>query len=321
MSSVEDGSVSKLGHSAIAFLSAAQITPASFFETYRRSGTPVAITGMLKDLPNWNLDYLCQQFGDRRFPIRRYGSERYQIDKRYWHNMGSAVETHTLPFSEYAALLQDGTAKEQDLYLGKCSLKQTALADSKQFQSVETGLGLTAPVTDYNLWLGVGGHTTCLHCDAFDGILIQLIGMKRILLFPPQQLPNLYAFPISSHLWAGSKRRASYSQVYPEQPDFDSFPRFRAALQQKSEVILNPGDVLFIPVGWWHEVISVGEGVVCSVNRFWSVLPRSRALHSWNKWRIHLGSVLSVPHLLWTGLPSLLRPTRLIELNQFWQKL
>ncbi len=308
MSSVETGSASALSRPQISSIPAAQVTPVSFFETYRKSGTPVVITGLLDGLPEWNLEYLCQQFGDCQFPIRQYGTERYQLDKRQWPNMGSTVETHLMPFTEYAALLRDGTAEAQDLYLGKCSLKQTALANSEPFTFVETRLGLKAPVTDYNLWLGVGGHTTCLHCDAFDGILIQLLGTKRILLFPPRQLPNLYAFPISSHLWAGLKRRASYSQVYPEQPDFESFPRFRAALQQKCEVVLNPGDVLFIPVGWWHEVISTGDGVVCSVNRFWSVLPRRRALQTWNKWRIHLGSVLAVPHWIWTELHSHSRP-------------
>lgn len=321
MSSVEVGSSAELSHCQIPSISAAQLTSSDFFETYRKLGTSIVITQLLKELPEWNLDYLCQQLGDHQFPIRRYGTERYQIDKRLWRNMGSAVETNIMPFKQYAALLQDGTAKKQDLYLGKCGLRHTPLAHSEHFKLVETKLGLEAPISGYNLWVGLGGHTTCLHCDPFDGILIQLHGTKRILLFPPEQLPNLYPFSVLTHLQSGLNRRASYSQVYPERPDFVSFPQFRAALQQKREVTLNPGDVLFIPVGWWHEVISTGEGVVCSVNRFWSVFPRTRALRSWNKWRIHLGSGLAAPRLLWETSRLLADPTCDTKFKQFWQKL
>lgn len=299
---VKAGFSKELSHLQIASISAAHLTAHSFFETYQKLGTPVVITDLLKELPEWNLDYLCQQLGDHQFPIRRYGTERYQIDKRLWRDMGSAVETDIMPFKQYAALLQDGTAKSQDLYLGKCGLKHTPLAHLEQFKLVETKLGLKAPISDYNLWIGLGGHTTCLHCDPFDGILIQLHGTKRILLFPPEQLPNLYAFSVFIHLWSGLKRRASYSQVYPDRPDLTTFPKFQVALQQKCEVTLNPGDILFIPVGWWHEVRSMGEGVVCSVNRFWSIFPRNRALYSWNKWRIHFGSGLALPHLLSAAL-------------------
>lgn len=113
-----------------------------------------------------------QELGDYQFPIRRYGTEHYQLDKRAWTSMGSAVETETMPFVKYVSLLQDGTAKTHDLYLGKCGLRQTTLADSAQFKQVETQLGLKAPIMDYNLWLEIGGHTTCLHCDPFDGILM-----------------------------------------------------------------------------------------------------------------------------------------------------
>lgn len=321
MSPVEVGFSSELSHYQIPSISATQLTSSDFFETYRKPGTPVVITELLEELPEWNLDYLCQQLDDHQFPIRRYGTERYQIDKRLWLDMGSAVETDTMTFKQYAALLQDGTAKNHDLYLGKCGLRHTPLAHSEHFNLVETKLGLEAPISDYSLWVGFGGHTTCLHCDPFDGILIQLCGTKRVLLFPPKQLPNLYPFTVFTHLWSGLKRRASYSQVYPDRPDFTAFPQFRAALQHKREVTLNPGDILFIPVGWWHEVISMGEGIVCSVNRFWSILPRTRALQSWNKWRIHLGSVLAVPHLLWASLCILTNPSRLTEFKQLWQKL
>lgn len=91
--------------------------------------------------------------------------------------------------------------------------------------------------------------------------------------------------------------RASYSQVYPDAPDFKAFPNFKKALEYRQECILNQGEVMFILAGWWHEVICVGSDMVCSVNRFWHVRPFRRAIGSWNKWRIHLGSALATPHI------------------------
>lgn len=122
-------------------------------------------------------------------------------------------------------------------------------------------MNLFAPNSKRDKFIALSGHVTCLHCDPFDGILMQLSGVKRVVLFPPSQLSNLYPFPVTAHLRHGLKRRASYSQVYPDRPDFDTFPKFRAAWQQRYEVILEAGDVLFIPVGWWHEVTALGKGL------------------------------------------------------------
>jgi lysine-specific demethylase 8/hypoxia-inducible factor 1-alpha inhibitor (HIF hydroxylase) len=291
----------------VAELSTASLTTDRFVSEFRTRGTPVVIRQLMSE-PEWTLSFLCEQLGDREFPVRYYGQERYQQAKQQWTSMGSGVETRSMPFSTYAQLLENGEARQQDLYLGKCSLKSTPLAESAGLQQVEAQLGLRQPVSAANLWVGMGSHVTCLHCDPFDGILMQMGGAKRLVLFPPSQLPNLYPFPVFAHLRHGLKRRASYSQVYPDRPDFTAFPKFAAALQQRHEVILEPGDVLFIPVGWWHEVTALGDGVVCSVNRFWSVFPRQRVWRSWNKWRIHLGSVLAAPHIAWGLLSSLGNP-------------
>jgi hypothetical protein len=297
-----------------------ELTAAQFFTTYRQRSQPVVITGWLEGDAEWNLDYLCQQLGDRQFPVRFYGQERYQQDKRQWTDMGSGVKTASLPFVEYAKLLQDGQAREQDMYLGKVNLANTTLAAAPIFQRVADQLNLTVPVSGLNLWCGLGGHTTCLHCDSFDGTLIQLHGSKRILLFPPHQLPNLYPFSIWNHLRYGLKLRSSYSQVYPDRPDFAAFPKFRQALAHHYVVTLNAGDVLFIPVGWWHEVSALGEGMVCSVNRFWKVDPVWRSL-SWNKWRIHVATLLAAPHVLMAAGSAVLSGDREQRLKQLMQKL
>lgn len=293
----------------------------SFFENYQKQGLPVLITGLLNTEASWNLDYLCDQLGDLKLPVRNNGRERYQQDKREWTSTGSGVETLTMSFLEYAELLRNGTAYEQDLYLAKCILANTPLANAPEILRAEEQLGLQMPATPLNLWVGPGGHTTFMHYDSMDGTLMQLYGSKRVVLFPSSQLYNLYPFSVLNHLRRGMKIRASYSQVHPDRPDYDAFPRFKKAQQYRYEVILNPGEVLFIPAGWSHEVYTLGEGMVCSVNRFWHVRPISRSLRLWSKWRTHLGSLLTAPYILASLLAAIASPNRNVEVRKLLQKL
>ena len=273
------------------------LTPETFVEQYQKTGTPIVIKGLLKEC-DWNLDYLSEKLGTQEFLIRCYGHERYKQDKRQWTNIGSGVETQSMLFREYAEMLRNRKAHKNDIHLAKGSIKNTPLANTHSLGNIGEQLGLNKPDTDLNIRVDPGGHVTCLHYDSSDGTLMQLHGAKKVVLFPPSQIYNLYPFPVYVHLRHGLKLRSWFSQVYPENPDFQSFPKFKQALQHKHEVILNQGEVLYIPVGWWHEVTALGDDMVCSVNRFWSVSPISRIVFSWSIWRINLGILCALPHTL-----------------------
>lgn len=270
---------------------------AETFQTkYQKPGIPVVITGLLGEL-DWNLPYLSEKLADREFPVRFYGSERYQQDKRKWKSIGSGVTTKILPFNDYAALLRNGKARERDIYLAKCSLKNTALDSSEYLASIGEKLAFSSPMSDLNLWVGPSGHVESLHYDTLDGTLIQLHGSKKILLFPPSQTKNLYPFPLYLHLRYGLKLRSWFSQVYPSKPDFKAFPKLREALKYQQEIILNRGEILYIPAGWWHEVTALGNEMVCSVNRFWRVNSTEKLLFSSVAMRTYLGIILSLPYM------------------------
>lgn len=270
------------------------LTPQIFWQQYQKPGIPVVITGLLKEC-DWNLDYLCKKLGTQKFPLRCYGHQRYRQEKRKWTSIGSGVEAQIMAFTEYAELLRNRKAHKNDIYLAKCSIKNTPLANTSSFKNIET-LGLK-PFSDFNIWVGPGGHVESLHYDAVDGTLMQLHGAKKLVLFPPSQMHNLYPFPLYIHLCQGLKVRSWFSQVYPEQPDLNLFPKFKEALQHKYEVILQQGEVIYIPAGWWHEVTALGNEMVCSVNRFWRVSPISRSAFSWYKWRNNLGIMCALPYV------------------------
>lgn len=70
------------------------------------------------------------------------------------------------------------------------------------------------------LWVSPRGAVSPLHFDASSSFLIQLQGRKRMLFWPPSDLPGLYPYH-NLHLL---RRRA---RVDPINPDFKRFPRFR----------------------------------------------------------------------------------------------
>lgn len=93
-------------------------------------------------------------------------------------------------------------------------------------------------------WLGPIGTMTPLHCDFDDNIFAQIWGAKRIFLVPPHHDEFLYAREANPVLFG--------SPFDPEQPDFDSYPLARRA--RAVEVIVEPGDMLYVPAGWYHQV-------------------------------------------------------------------
>ncbi|MBD1902442.1 cupin-like domain-containing protein [Trichocoleus sp. DQ-A3] len=272
------------------------VTPEIFFEKYQKTGTPIIITGLLESEGDWNLDYLCEKFGSQELIFRNPGREREKQEKRKWKSIGSGVNLQSMPFTEYAEMLRNHKAHENDINLGKCPLKNTPLANTQSLKIIGSRLGLTKPASELNIYVAPGGHRSGLHYDSVDGTLMQLHGAKKIVFFPPSETYNLYPFPVYIHLRHGLKLRSWFSQVDLENPDFKTMPKFKQALQHKCEVILEQGETLYIPAGWWHEVIGLGDEMVCAVNRFWRIYPTSRAVFSWSRWRAACGIIFALPY-------------------------
>lgn len=93
-------------------------------------------------------------------------------------------------------------------------------------------------------WIGPAGTVTPLHCDYDDNIFAQVWGSKRIVLSPPHHDEFLYPKEANAILFG--------SPFDPEAPDFDRFPLARQATM--IECVVNPGDMLYVPAGWYHYV-------------------------------------------------------------------
>lgn len=94
------------------------------------------------------------------------------------------------------------------------------------------------------LWLGQKGIVMPIHYDATDNLYVMEWGRKRAIIGAPGQLDELYRYP-NGHPLVGS------SQVNLTAPDLPRYPHFEKA--KLREVIVGPGDVLYLPAWWWHQ--------------------------------------------------------------------
>lgn len=124
-------------------------------------------------------------------------------------------------------------------------------------------LGLVDQRVMPRLWLG-NATTVSTHYDLSDNIACVAAGRRRFTLFPPAQLKNLYVGPLDFTL-AGQP----VSMVSLKDPDLERFPRFAEAMAHAVTAELEPGDALYIPPLWWHQVEALSP-INLLVNYWWN---------------------------------------------------
>lgn len=99
-------------------------------------------------------------------------------------------------------------------------------------------------------WFATPGVVAQLHYDTFRNVLVQVSGVKEVRLLPPSALQDVYIYP---SLHPGYRQ----SQVPNVSGGGDAvrFPGFPA--EQMATVILRPGEALYIPPFWLHQVTSL----------------------------------------------------------------
>jgi hypothetical protein len=97
------------------------------------------------------------------------------------------------------------------------------------------------------IWIGSTGVVTPLHHDAWPGLLFQTEGRKRVAMYHPGDRPNLsFRTPLKgAGRWSDLPGRSSDA-------DLRRFPRL--ARTRRLEAELGPGDTLYIPPFWPHEM-------------------------------------------------------------------
>ena len=109
------------------------------------------------------------------------------------------------------------------------------------------------------IWLG-NTITVPAHFDEAHNLACCVSGRRRFTLFPPEQVGNLYVGPLDF--------TPAGAPVSMATRDFDQYPRYREALAASVVAELEPGDAIYIPSLWWHQVESIGALNIL-INYWW----------------------------------------------------
>ena len=213
-----------------------------FMERYVYGCRPVVITGLARDWPalrRWSPQDLKQRFGHLEVEVQaeRQADPQYELNKlqhRRRVRLGDFVDqvlvsgptndhyltanNELLRRPEFAPLLQDiGTLPDY------CDASQ--LANSCSF------------------WFGPVGTVTPLHHDTLMLFHTQVVGRKRWRFISPLETPRVYNY------------YDVYSPVDIDRPDLHRYPEFGQV--KVLDVVVEPGETVFLPLGWWHQVSSL----------------------------------------------------------------
>lgn len=119
------------------------------------------------------------------------------------------------------------------------------------------------------IWIGHASTVACHH-DNSDNLACVAAGRRRFTLYPPDAIGDLYVGPID-HTMAGQP--VSLAAGAPDDP---AYPRFAAARARALTAELEPGDAIYMPKLWWHQVEASGAFNVL-VNFWWDAFPTSDA--------------------------------------------
>jgi len=123
----------------------------------------------------------------------------------------------------------------------------------------ENKLSLLAAAIQPRIWLGNKINVPA-HFDEAHNIACCVSGRRRFTLFAPEQVGNLYVGPLEFTPAGAPVSMAS--------ADFERFPRYREALAASMVTELAPGDAIYIPALWWHQVESIGTLNIL-INYWW----------------------------------------------------
>jgi lysine-specific demethylase 8 len=206
-----------------------------------------------------HLDYFSREYGHRLVPVEQ-GSMMTCNMKEEMMPLRHFIDKFLLPSSgKICWSLQESIDQVQQVaYVAQHPLLTQISALQRDINTVPDLCGPDGP-TNVNFWMGTGGTRTPLHYDTYENLFVQLVGSKYIRLYGPEETQNLYVSSKSKFRLQGNM-----SDLDCEREDVEKHPL--AKIARYYEVLLQPGDALFIPSKTWHYVRSLTTSI--SVN-FW----------------------------------------------------
>lgn len=213
-----------------------------FFEQYVVGSRPLVLTDVARDWPalrRWSPQDLRERFGhlDVEIQAERSADPNYEVNK--------LAHKRRVRLSDFVDLVLAGGATN-DYYL----TANNEMLARPEFAPILADIGSLPAFCDRSqlaqrasFWFGPAGTVTPLHHDTLMLCHTQIVGRKRWRFISPLQTPLLY-----NHFDV-------YSPVDLDRPDLNRYPLFSQATVL--EVVVEPGETVFLPLGWWHQVTAL----------------------------------------------------------------
>ena len=208
------------------------------------------------------VDYLSAR--DNRAQVHAFVGEP-SIGGRYFYSPafdGFNFASGETTLTNLLKTLLDPAQNKRSIYMGSTGTRHML----PRFAG-ENPMPLLEPAkAEPRIWIG-NDSRVAPHYDESDNIACVVSGRRRFILFPIEQVANLYDGPLERTI-AGQP----ISTVDLEAPDYERFPKFAEAERHALVADLEPGDAIYIPALWWHAVKASGE-VNALVNYWWTDHP------------------------------------------------
>lgn len=221
-----------------------------FYRHYYEANRPAKLTGIIDHWPaltRWSLDHFDTVAGNNAVEaqVERERDPDYELDKDDHRRL--------VRFGELIDWLRKDEASN-DIYLTAYNSGSNAAALAPLWDDM-------APIAlldhrrerDGFFWLGPRGTLTPWHHDLTNNLLVQVIGRKRVRMAPP---------------WAFARMRNSRHCFSDWGNDPLPAGEGDGATPPVLETIIGPGEGIFLPVGWWHQVEALDLSASMSFTSF-----------------------------------------------------
>lgn len=244
------------------------ISPADFRQNYYLPRVPLIIKELSHSWPaytKWDWNFLKSAAGDKKLGI-------YNNTKSDAYTPINKADDYT-SFGKYIDMISQGPAEWRIFFFNIFAHAPQLKKDFAWPDHLLKGFLKRLPV----LFVGGKGSITHMHFDIDLPNIIhtQFLGRKKVLLFPYQEQHKLYRKPFEVLSLADfSNYNTENSKV-----DLEQFPAIKYA--NGYEVILEHGDTLFMPSGYFHHMEYLDSGFAMTLRAFNSKLT-GKIRGAWN---------------------------------------
>lgn len=235
-----------------------RVSVKKFVKDYVTPCKPVVFTGLTKDwkaLKLWSFEYLHSIVGNIEVPVYKSPTLVFRPEIQYAFDRVRTM----MRFSDYLDALHSGGSRD-----GYCYYLAT-VPFTKHYPVLAAQIDFShflreSEELEPNVWISTTGTVTPLHADPYEthNFHAVITGEKRFVIYSPKEREKLAPY-------SPEERIQQFSRIDIDNPELDKFPDFPKA--QGWECYLRPGDLLFLPMWWWHQVYTLKPAI--SVNVWW----------------------------------------------------